>query len=324
MGTFFGFLGTFWGWKGRLPGEGGGRRPGLGGRAGEGLLSKDSVESIGRALASILHDREDFPLDIAPQRGAAVYIGRDTRESGADLLGQLSRGFLSAGLDVCDLGILPTPGIAELARSSEECCLAIVLSASHNPACDNGIKLISPAGSKVSDEFEEEVSRRFDSAVSAESPQSGSHRDLSEAAFERYVNFLVSSSGGGLEGRKVFLDAADGHRAVAGELDHAIAFAQAILRADAAADFGHGGSACRQVVGFAQAAFRGQAQPVGNVIVQRAMRLAVGHAALRAAARLALRLFVRERRADLQEVGATAFGVALGRIGLLALDEFIG
>tara|TARA_B100000678_G_scaffold131924_1_gene110218 strand:- start:334 stop:471 length:138 start_codon:yes stop_codon:yes gene_type:complete len=45
---------------------------------------------------------------------------------------------------------------------------------------------------------------------------------------------------------------------------------------------------------------------------------------LRAAARLALRLFVRERRADLQEVGATAFGVALGRIGLLALDEFIG
>ena len=111
---------------------------------------------------------------------------------------------------------------------------------------------------------------------------------------------------------------------MAGKLDHAIAFAQAILRADAAADFGHGGSACRQVVGFAQAAFRGQAQPVGNVIVQRAMRLAVRHAALRAAARLALRLFVRERRADLQEVGATAFGGALGRIGLFALDEFIG
>ena len=96
-------------------------------RAGEGLLSRDSVEAIGRALASLLQDRGDFPLDIGPERGAAVYIGRDTRESGPELLGQLSRGFLSPGLDVCDLGILPTPGIAELARSSKECCLAIVL-----------------------------------------------------------------------------------------------------------------------------------------------------------------------------------------------------
>ena len=183
---------------------------GIRARAGEGLLSADSVEAIGRALASLLQDRGDFPLDIGPERGDAVYIGRDTRESGPELLGQLSRGFLSAGLDVCDLGILPTPGIAELARSSKECCLAIVLSASHNPARDNGIKLISAAGSKVSDQFEEEVSRRFDSGVSAEVAQGGTLRDLSEDAFERYVNFLVSTSGGGLEGRKVFIDAANG------------------------------------------------------------------------------------------------------------------
>ena len=183
---------------------------GIRGRAGEGLLARDSVEAIGRSLASVLHDRKDFPLDIGTERGNAVYIGRDTRGSGPQLLGQLSEGFLSAGLDVCDLGVLPTPGIAELARSSAECCLAIVLSASHNPAQDNGIKLISAAGSKVSDQLEEEVSRRFDSGVSAGASQRGALRDVSEVAFEQYVNFLVSTSGGGLEGRKVFIDAANG------------------------------------------------------------------------------------------------------------------
>ncbi|MEE3198716.1 MAG: phosphoglucosamine mutase [Planctomycetota bacterium] len=183
---------------------------GIRGRAGEGLLARDSVEAIGRSLASVLHDREDFPLDIGTERGNAVYIGRDTRGSGPQLLGQLSEGFLSAGLDVCDLGVLPTPGIAELARSSAECCLAMVLSASHNPAQDNGIKLISAAGSKVSDQLEAEVSRRFDSGASAGASQRGALRDVSEGAFEHYVNFLVSTSGGGLEGRKVFIDAANG------------------------------------------------------------------------------------------------------------------
>ncbi|MFP6737553.1 MAG: phosphoglucosamine mutase [Planctomycetota bacterium] len=183
---------------------------GIRARAGEGLLSTDSVESIGRSLASTIHDRGEFPLDFGTERGTAVYIGRDTRGSGPQLPGQLSEAFLSAGLDVCDLGIMPTPGIAEAARSSEECCLAIVLSASHNPAQDNGIKLISAAGSKVSDQLEEEVSRRFHSGVSTESPQRGTLRDISGDAFEQYVNFLVSASDGGLEGRKVFIDAANG------------------------------------------------------------------------------------------------------------------
>ena len=54
---------------------------GIRARAGEGLLSTDSVEAIGRSLASVLHDRGDFPLDIGTERGTAVYIGRDTRES---------------------------------------------------------------------------------------------------------------------------------------------------------------------------------------------------------------------------------------------------
>ncbi|MEC9351670.1 MAG: phosphoglucosamine mutase, partial [Planctomycetota bacterium] len=87
---------------------------GVRGRAGEGLLAADSVAKISSALASVLQEREDFSADIDSARGRAVYIGRDTRASGSDLLVQLSGGLLGAGFDVCDLGVLPTPGIAEV------------------------------------------------------------------------------------------------------------------------------------------------------------------------------------------------------------------
>ena len=179
-------------------------------RAGEGLLSADSVAAIARSLASVLQDREKFPLDVEKERGDAVYIGRDTRASGTHLLGQLSEGFLAAGFDVCDLGVLPTPGIAEVACSSPECCMAIVLSASHNPAPDNGIKVLSASGSKVSEMLEGEVSRRFHSGVQPETSERGVLRDVSGDAFGQYVEFLVSSYSGGFEGRKVFIDAANG------------------------------------------------------------------------------------------------------------------
>ena len=179
-------------------------------RAGEGFLAAESVVKISVALASVLQDREDFPADIEPGRGQAVYVGRDTRASGPQLLGQLSAGLIAAGFDVCDLGVLPTPGIAEVARSAPECCLAIVLSASHNPAMDNGIKLLSSTGAKVSDAFEAEVSRRFSEGVKTGSCRSGSLRDLSAEVFELYAGYLVSNCEGGCEGKKVFLDAANG------------------------------------------------------------------------------------------------------------------
>ena len=179
-------------------------------RAGEGFLASESVAKISRALASVLQDREEFSSDIGAERGQAFYIGRDTRASGPELLKRLSAGLLAAGFDACDLGILPTPGIAEVARAAPECCLAIVLSASHNPAGDNGIKLLSSAGAKVSDALEAEVSRRFSEDVEPDPASPGSLRDLSAEAFELYAARLVSSCEGGLEGKKVFLDAANG------------------------------------------------------------------------------------------------------------------
>ena len=119
-----------------------------------------------------------------------------------------------------------------------------------------------------------------------------------------------------------FFDAADGDGAMAGKFDNAIAFAQPILRADAAADFGHGAGQVRQLIGFAQPPLGGQAQPVGNMIVQRAMRRAIGHAALRAARRLLLGPVEDEAAADLQKIIRAVVGRSLVRIGLAQAHKF--
>src|SRR3546814_17975574 len=103
---------------------------------------------------------------------------------------------------------------------------------------------------------------------------------------------------------------------LAGKLDHAIALAQPVLRADAAADLGHGGGAVGQLIGFAQPAFGRQLQPVGDMVAERAMDRAIGHAALRAARRLFLRLRQNELARDFQKIivafpGGAFLGIAL-------------
>ena len=82
-----------------------------------------------------------------------VLIGRDTRHSGPDLLAGLVSGLVSEGLEVRSLGILPTPALA-LAVTLEKACLGIMITASHNPASDNGFKLFDHLGHKLSPEDE--------------------------------------------------------------------------------------------------------------------------------------------------------------------------
>ena len=94
--------------------------------------------------------------------------------------------------------------------------------------------------------------------------------------------------------------------------DHAIAFAQPILRADAAADLGEGVGGLRNLIGLLQTSLGGQAQPVGDVVVQGAMRLAVRHAALAAAARLLGGLLGSELAVNLMEIAGAHRGITLG------------
>src|SRR5947208_7056534 len=127
---------------------------GIRGVANEEPLTPELAFRVGRQLVATL--QVDHGVD-----HARIVIGRDTRHSGPLLEAALVSGALSAGADCFSVGVLPTPGIALLTRR-----LAahggIVLSASHNPFEDNGIKLFSSEGTKFPDAWEAEIEQRLD------------------------------------------------------------------------------------------------------------------------------------------------------------------
>ena len=142
--------------------------------------------------------------------GGSVVVGRDTRLSGPMLESAVVAGVCSAGADVVLAGILPTPGVAFLTtelRASAGC----MISASHNPVPDNGIKFFSDGGFKISQEIEEELE-----ALLANPPTelpTGTHvgrPGLAPEAVHRYAEHLVSSIEGNLSGLRVVLDCAHG------------------------------------------------------------------------------------------------------------------
>src|SRR5579862_9622588 len=93
-----------------------------------------------------------------------VVIGKDTRLSGYMIENALVAGFTSVGMDVLVTGPIPTPGVAMLTRSMR-CDLGVMISASHNPYEDNGIKLFGPDGYKLSDEIEAQIEKLIDADV---------------------------------------------------------------------------------------------------------------------------------------------------------------
>ena len=118
----------------------------------------------------------------------------------------------------------------------------------------------------------------------------------------------------------VFLDRADGHSAMAGLFDDAVAFTQTVLRADTATDFRECVGGLRHLIRFLQTTFGGQTQPVGNVVVQRAMRLTVRHATLAATRRLLFRFRVSKLCIDFIEILFALCGTAL--FGHIPIDLY--
>jgi phosphoglucosamine mutase len=142
-----------------------------------------------------------------------VVIGKDTRLSGYLLEPAMTAGFVSVGMDVVLLGPLPTPAVGMLTRSMRA-DLGVVISASHNPYEDNGIKLFGPDGYKLSDEVEQEIEARIDNGDSegASPHQLGRAQRLDESGHGRYIEFVKSSFPRGLrlDGLKVVVDCANG------------------------------------------------------------------------------------------------------------------
>lgn len=175
---------------------------GIRGTVGQAPITPDFVLRLGHAVGQVLRRTEKRPT---------VLIGKDTRISGYMLESALEAGFASAGVDVLLTGPLPTPGVAYLTRALR-LNLGVVISASHNPFADNGIKFFSAKGEKLPDEWELAVEAALgDDPKWVDSSNLGRARRLEDAR-GRYIEFCKStfSPNLSLKGLKLVVDAAHG------------------------------------------------------------------------------------------------------------------
>lgn len=175
---------------------------GIRGTVGQSPITPDFILRLAHAVGRVLKKEESRPT---------VLIGKDTRISGYMLESALESGFNSAGVDVVLLGPLPTPGVAYLTRA-QRAFLGVVISASHNPFADNGIKFFSAKGTKLSDAWELAVEAALEEPpVWSQSANLGKTRRLDDAA-GRYIEFCKSTFANDLtlKGLKIVVDAAHG------------------------------------------------------------------------------------------------------------------
>jgi len=175
---------------------------GIRGRVGQSPITPDFVLRLAHAVGRVLKAKEAHPL---------VLIGKDTRISGYMLESALESGFNSAGVDVLLLGPVPTPAVAYLTRA-QRASLGVVISASHNPFEDNGIKFFSADGAKLPDEWEMAVEAALQEPPAwVDSAALGKTRRLDDAA-GRYIEFCKSTFPNhlSLKGMRIVVDAAHG------------------------------------------------------------------------------------------------------------------
>src|SRR6185436_6941103 len=158
---------------------------GIRGEAGTFPLDPGTVKGIGRSLATRLAERKGG----APR----IVVGRDTRESGPWIEAALTAGAREAGADIQSAGVITTPGVAFLTRTMPADS-GVVISASHNPFHDNGIKIFEPSGRKLDDAterlIESDIGKQANEAGST-GPASGSANGSSADLRDRYVRYLT-------------------------------------------------------------------------------------------------------------------------------------
>ena len=165
-------------------------------------LTADLAFNLATAAASVLADLGEF----AGHRPTAI-VGQDSRASGQYLEEAICRGLSSAGIDVYRVGILPTPAISFLVQD-RGADLGVMISASHNPASDNGIKFFDRTGSKLADQIEAKIESVLGQIVSSSNGAGSVIEDL--GAKESYIQNLLKSLNGNLTGIKVVVDCANG------------------------------------------------------------------------------------------------------------------
>jgi len=165
-------------------------------------LTAEFTMKLGRILGHQLKAKSERPK---------VLIGRDTRISGELLESALIAGLTSSGADVLTLGVITTPGVAYLTKSLDVEA-GIMISASHNPVQDNGIKIFSHSGYKLSDQEEEEIEALLDSDLELPRPIGGDIGRIEnfKVGAQKYVNFIKGTAGTSLKGLKIVADCANG------------------------------------------------------------------------------------------------------------------
>jgi phosphoglucosamine mutase len=184
---------------------------GIRGAAEKFPLDAATVELIGRAVT------ENLANEVGRQ--PAIIIGRDTRQSGPAIESALTRGARCAGGHVESAGVITTPGVAFLARANRFDA-GIVISASHNPYQDNGIKVFSTSGKKLADEVEQRIEQRLWELIEARADKPDAPRRqpveqgrAAEARYhEQYIDYLVTDVAAGLrlDGYLIAVDCANG------------------------------------------------------------------------------------------------------------------
>lgn len=180
---------------------------GIRGKANQFPMTADMALKVAMATAIVLRDaRNGGHMDRA-------VIGKDTRLSGYMLEQAMSAGFVAMGMDVILVGPIPTPGIAGLARSLRA-DVGVMISASHNPYTDNGIKLFGPDGYKLDDSIEQRIEEMIGRDLSADlvSPEKLGKASRLDDALGRYIESLKRSlpRHANFDGLKVVVDAAHG------------------------------------------------------------------------------------------------------------------
>lgn len=181
---------------------------GIRGKVGESPITPEFVMRLGYAAGRVLTSMES---NLAKGAHPAVLIGKDTRISGYMLEAALEAGLSAAGVDVLMTGPMPTPAVAYLTRALRAQA-GIVISASHNPFYDNGIKFFSSLGTKLPDEVEHAIEAELDQPMQVmESVKLGKVSRVKDAA-GRYIEFCKSTFPNTLDlrGLKILLDCAHG------------------------------------------------------------------------------------------------------------------
>jgi len=174
---------------------------GIRGKVGDGAITPDFVLKLGWAVGRVL----------AKEKNSRVIIGKDTRISGYMFESALQAGLSAAGVDIYLLGPMPTPAVAYLTRTFHAQA-GIVISASHNPYHDNGIKFFSAEGTKLPDSIELEIEAMLDQPLkTVDSTRLGKAHRIADAP-GRYIEFCKSTipSGVDLDGLKIIVDCANG------------------------------------------------------------------------------------------------------------------